>query len=82
MAAGVKSSGLSALVGRLLGGLGGMDVVGVQFICVLITMGITNICSNTVTASIFVPIVAGLVWGSRSVDMERDSEDWEEIPIT
>lgn len=48
------------MIGGVLKELDGLPVIVIQLVCILITMGVTNICSNTVTASIFVPIVAGL----------------------
>uniref|UniRef100_A0A914VS54 Uncharacterized protein n=1 Tax=Plectus sambesii TaxID=2011161 RepID=A0A914VS54_9BILA len=60
LAGGVKESGLSHVIGGVLKELEGLPIIVIQLVCILITMGVTNICSNTVTASIFVPIVAGL----------------------
>jgi sodium-dependent dicarboxylate transporter 2/3/5 len=61
LAAGVKESNLSNLLGESLAGLKGLPVYCLQFICFIVVMAITNICSNTVAASIFLPIVANLV---------------------
>ncbi|GMT06618.1 hypothetical protein PENTCL1PPCAC_28792, partial [Pristionchus entomophagus] len=60
LAAGVKESDLSQTIGDMLSSLGGMNQFTAVTICVLITIGLTNVCSNTVVASIFTPIVAEL----------------------
>lgn len=60
LAAGVKESGLSHGLGVLLSQLAGLPTWFLQVICLVATMLVTNICSNTVAASIFLPIVADL----------------------
>ncbi|GMR62447.1 hypothetical protein PMAYCL1PPCAC_32642, partial [Pristionchus mayeri] len=60
LAAGVKESELSQTIGDLLSSLGGLDKFVAVIICTIITIGLTNVCSNTVVASIFTPIVAEL----------------------
>ncbi|KAK6749676.1 hypothetical protein RB195_001967 [Necator americanus] len=60
LAAGVKEAGLSIIMGRSLSTLEHLPLWALQILSMAITMGITNICSNTVTATIFVPIVATL----------------------
>lgn len=42
--------------------------VAVQFICVIVTMLVTAVTSNTATASIFLPIIAGLVIENMSLN--------------
>ncbi|VDK65882.1 unnamed protein product [Anisakis simplex] len=61
LAAGVKESGLSAVIGDLLVHLSQLPTPLLQAIFIVATMIVTNICSNTVTASIFLPIVSTLV---------------------
>lgn len=61
LAEGVKTSGLSALVGKQLHAISGYPLVLVQTFCILLSMCITSVTSNTVTASILIPIVNGLV---------------------
>ncbi|KFD71121.1 hypothetical protein M514_02699 [Trichuris suis] len=61
LAAGVKESGLSASIGGLLGTMGNLPLAVLQLICMTISVVITNIASNVVTASILVPIVSGMV---------------------
>uniref|UniRef100_A0A5S6QAA6 Citrate transporter-like domain-containing protein n=1 Tax=Trichuris muris TaxID=70415 RepID=A0A5S6QAA6_TRIMR len=60
LAAGVKDSGLSASIGGLLGKMGALPLFMLQLICMTISIVITNIASNVVTASILVPIVSGM----------------------
>ncbi|KAJ1363140.1 hypothetical protein KIN20_022924 [Parelaphostrongylus tenuis] len=58
LAAGVKKSGLSVLIGSTLATMHDVPLWVMQIITMLVVMATTNICSNTVTATIFVPIVA------------------------
>lgn len=60
MAAGVKESNLSYRIGEVMQTLQIFPVNIIMAICICITLFLTNICSNTVTASIFIPIVAEL----------------------
>ncbi|KAI6176480.1 hypothetical protein M3Y97_00802800 [Aphelenchoides bicaudatus] len=60
LASGVKETGLSNIIGESLSGLNGFPTFVLQIICLFATMVVTNVCSNTVSASIFLPIVANL----------------------
>ncbi|OZC07307.1 hypothetical protein X798_05673 [Onchocerca flexuosa] len=60
MAAGVKESNLSYRIGETMQMLQILPVNVIMAICIFITVFLTNICSNTVTASIFIPIMAEL----------------------
>lgn len=61
LAEGVKRSGLSDLIGAQLHLFGDLPLVLIQGVCILLTMCITSVTSNTVTASILIPVVNGLV---------------------
>ncbi|KIH54202.1 hypothetical protein ANCDUO_15654 [Ancylostoma duodenale] len=58
-------SHLSIEIGDVMQRLSVFPVNIIMLICICITVGLTNICSNTVIASIFIPIVAEL---ARSLD--------------
>ncbi|KHJ94408.1 sodium:sulfate symporter transmembrane region [Oesophagostomum dentatum] len=60
LAAGVKEAGLSVKIGKSLATLNHLPLWALQILTMAIVMSVTNICSNTVTATIFVPIVATL----------------------
>lgn len=61
LAEGVKISGLSDLIGKQLILVRGLPLVIIQAFCILLTMCVTAVTSNTVTASILIPIANGLV---------------------
>lgn len=56
----LQESNLSYKIGEVLEHLQIFPTNIIMMICIFITVFITNICSNTVTASIFIPIFAGL----------------------
>jgi len=58
LADGVEKSGLSQAIGDMLRSLEGVDKIFLQLIALVVTICVTNICSNTVTAVIFVQIVS------------------------
>ncbi|KAJ1363137.1 Sodium-dependent high-affinity dicarboxylate transporter 3 [Parelaphostrongylus tenuis] len=58
LAAGVKKSGLSVMVGSTLSAIHDLPLWIIQVLTMAVVIAITNICSNAVTATIFVPIVA------------------------
>ncbi|CAD6187491.1 unnamed protein product [Caenorhabditis auriculariae] len=60
LAAGVKESGLSHDIGAIMKNLDIFNSNIIMLICTVITVLLTNVCSNTVIASIFIPIVAEL----------------------
>lgn len=55
-----QESNLSYRVGEVMQSLQMFPVNIIMAFCIFITIFLTNICSNTVTASIFIPIVAEL----------------------
>ncbi|KAK6057923.1 hypothetical protein COOONC_04519 [Cooperia oncophora] len=61
LAQGVQKSGLSDCIGNSLTGLNHLPLWLLQAVTMAIVMTVTNFCSNTVTATIFVNIVAKLV---------------------
>ncbi|CAJ0602098.1 unnamed protein product [Cylicocyclus nassatus] len=60
---GVKEAKLSDIIGESLQSLDHLPVWVLQMLVMVVCMAITNICSNTVTATIFVPIVGTLAVG-------------------
>uniref|UniRef100_A0A8R1E4X2 Uncharacterized protein n=2 Tax=Caenorhabditis japonica TaxID=281687 RepID=A0A8R1E4X2_CAEJA len=60
LAAGVKESGLSHDIGAIMRNLDVFNHNVIMLICIIISVTLTNVCSNTVIASIFIPIVAEL----------------------
>uniref|UniRef100_A0A0K0ELC4 Citrate transporter-like domain-containing protein n=1 Tax=Strongyloides stercoralis TaxID=6248 RepID=A0A0K0ELC4_STRER len=60
LASGVQSSGLSSSIGGIISQFSHMPLWLLQIICFVVAMFVTNICSNTVTASIFIPVVANI----------------------
>ncbi|VDN52371.1 unnamed protein product [Dracunculus medinensis] len=60
LASGIKSSGLSDEIGGFLSKLKGVSLPILQFSFIIMAMATTNLCSNTATASIFLPIIASL----------------------
>ncbi|CAI5454856.1 unnamed protein product [Caenorhabditis angaria] len=58
LAAGVKESQLSHSIGGIMKHLEVLPSSAIMFIFILIAVTLTNICSNTVIASIFIPIVS------------------------
>ncbi|PIO52790.1 hypothetical protein TELCIR_25900, partial [Teladorsagia circumcincta] len=60
LAQGVQKSGLSDSIGNSLTGLNHLPLWLLQAVTMAIVMTVTNFCSNTVTATIFVNIVAKL----------------------
>ncbi|CAJ0583627.1 unnamed protein product, partial [Mesorhabditis spiculigera] len=60
LAAGVKESKLSLLIGSIMQQLEVFPMFVIMLIILTITLVLTNICSNTVVASIFLPIVSEL----------------------
>ncbi|PAV58149.1 hypothetical protein WR25_11775 [Diploscapter pachys] len=75
LAAGVKSK-LSYEVGNFMMLMKDLPITSIMLICIIITIVLTNICSNTVIASIFVPIVAEL---ARSLHY---NPLWLMLPVT
>ncbi|CAP27523.1 Protein CBR-NAC-1 [Caenorhabditis briggsae] len=67
LAAGVKESGLSHDIGAIMRNLEVFNHNIIMLICIMISVSLTNVCSNTVIASIFIPIVAEL---ARSLEID------------
>lgn len=60
LASAVQSTGLDRWAATLLTGLGGTDTVWIVLALATVTIVLTEIASNTATASLFVPVVASL----------------------
>jgi solute carrier family 13 (sodium-dependent dicarboxylate transporter), member 2/3/5 len=60
IAAGFTSTGLSEWIGLQLAGLEGMNIFFVMFIATLVILLLTEITSNTATATMIIPVVASL----------------------
>ncbi|KAK5984784.1 Sodium:sulfate symporter transmembrane region [Trichostrongylus colubriformis] len=70
LAQGVQKSGLSDCIGNSLTGLNHLPLWLLQAVTMAIVMTVTNFCSNTVTATIFVNIVAKLVTAGIVISLE------------
>lgn len=55
-----QESGLSHDIGAIMRNLEIFNHNVIMLICIIISVTLTNVCSNTVIASIFIPIVAEL----------------------
>jgi sodium-dependent dicarboxylate transporter 2/3/5 len=60
LAAAVRASGLDAWVADLLAGLGGAPVFGVLLVVALTVTFLTEVTSNTATASLLLPVLAAV----------------------
>jgi sodium-dependent dicarboxylate transporter 2/3/5 len=60
LAAAVRASGLDAWVADLLSGLGGAPVFGVLLVVALTVTFLTEVTSNTATASLLLPVLAAV----------------------
>ncbi|CAL4161095.1 unnamed protein product [Meganyctiphanes norvegica] len=63
MAKAAQTSGLSLWLGELLKTLGSIDKVGIMFIVCIMAACVSNVASNTATASIFLPVIKDLSLG-------------------
>ncbi len=57
------SSGLTAWIGEVAGGLGGVPVLLVVVLLVALVIFLTELTSNTATAATFLPVVGGIAMG-------------------
>src|SRR5512138_2255188 len=64
LASAIESSGLAAWIGALLEARAGWPVVAVVLLVTALVVFLTEVTSNTATASVFIPIAAGLGAGA------------------
>ncbi len=63
LASGIEDTGIAAYIGEQVVGLGHLDVVVLVAVTAVVIVLLTEVTSNTATAAVFIPILAGAAMG-------------------